>query len=92
MISLRMVRREIESTLDAAFVGILSTDCEGMESNLHTELLTKIYLQSREKHFTRLFEIMLHRLQQGKPVGKSSTEYLQELNKEDINQYKFREM
>ena len=53
-----MARREIEATLDAAFVGILSTDCEGMESNLHTDILEKIYLQSREKHFTKLFEIM----------------------------------
>lgn len=40
VIRLRMARREIEVTLDAAFVGILSTDCEGIETNLHTEVLT----------------------------------------------------
>ena len=92
VIQLRMARKIIETTLEAAFVGILPTEIQHVSADLNTKLLYGVYLDSREKHFSALFVILREWLQSGKEISGQNVELIQALNTEDIQEYKINEL
>lgn len=92
LIRLRIIRREIETTLKAAFTGILVTDGAKIPPMMNTDMLYQIFLCSREKHFTVLFQIMMDCYNKGMEVSGKNVDYVKAMNSENIQDYKIKEM